>query len=133
MLNENKIKMMTKMAIYEKNQGRQMLKNARYYKGDYIALSVLKSTIATTFAYIIVFLMYILCDVEKLVTDINSLDYAAMGKKMALYYVIMLVVFAVISGAVSAYKYDRSRSGMKKYFSRLNKLERFYNGQKNRK
>lgn len=49
---------------------------------------------------------------------------------MALYYVIMLVVFAVISGAVSAYKYDRSRSGMKKYFSRLNKLERFYNGQK---
>ena len=31
MLNENKIKMMTKMAIYEKNQGRQMLKNARYY------------------------------------------------------------------------------------------------------
>ena len=109
------------------------LKNARYYKGDYIALSVLKSTIATTFAYIIVFLMYILCDVEKLVADINSLDYAAMGKKMALYYVIMLVVFAVISGAVSAYKYDRSRSGMKKYFSRLNKLERFYNGQKNRK
>ena len=109
------------------------LKNARYYKGDYIALSVLKSTIATTFAYIIVFLMYILCDVEKLVADINSLDYAAMGKKMALYYVIMLVVFAVISGAVSAYKYDHSRSGMKKYFSRLNKLERFYNGQKNRK
>ena len=129
MLNENKIKMMAKMAIYEKNQGRQMLKNARYYKGDYIALSVLKSTIATTFAYIIVFLMYILCDVE----NINSLDYAAMGKKMALYYVIMLVVFAVISGAVSAYKYDHSRSGMKKYFSRLNKLERFYNGQKNRK
>lgn len=43
-----------------------MLKNARYYKGDYIALSVLKSTIATTFAYIIVFLMYILCDVENL-------------------------------------------------------------------
>ena len=73
---------MTKMAIYEKNQGRQMLKNARYQKGD---------------------------------------------------YVIMLVVFAVISGAVSAYKYDHSRSGMKKYFSRLNKLERFYNGQKNRK
>ena len=109
------------------------LKNARYYKGDYIALSVLKSTIATTFAYIIVFLMYILCDVEKLVADINSLDYAAMGKKMALYYVIMLVVFAVIFGAVSAYKYDHSRSGMKKYFSRLNKLERFYNGQKNRK
>lgn len=67
--------------------------------------------------------MYILCDVEKLVADINSLDYAAMGKKMALYYVIMLVVFAVISGAVSAYKYDHSRSGMKKYFQDLTNLK----------
>lgn len=33
MLNENKIKMMTKMAIYEKNEGRQMIKNSRYFKG----------------------------------------------------------------------------------------------------
>lgn len=133
MLNENKVKMMTKMAIYEKSQGRRMLKNARYYKGDYIALSVLKSTIATTFAYIIIVLMYVLCDIEQLVSDINTLDYAVIGRRLAVYYIIMLVLFAVISGAVSAYRYNHSRSGLKKYFSRLNKLERFYNGQKNRK
>ncbi len=78
-------------------------------KGDYIALSVLKSTIATTFAYIIVFLMYILCDVEKLVMNINSLDYAAMGKEDGFILCnYACCVPAVISGAVSAYKYDRS-------------------------
>jgi hypothetical protein len=133
LLNENKVKMMTKMAIYEKSQGRRMLKNARYYKSDYIALSVLKSTIATTFAYIIIVLMYVLCDIEQLVSEINTLDYAVIGRKLGLYYIAMLVLFAVISGAVSAYQYNHSRSGLKKYFSRLNKLERFYNGQKNRK
>ena len=53
MLNENKIKMMTKMAIYEKNEGRQMIKNSRYFKGDYVAFGVLRTLIATTFAYII--------------------------------------------------------------------------------
>ena len=52
MLNENKIKMMTKMAIYEKNEGRQMIKNSRYFKGDYVAFGVLRTLIATTFAYI---------------------------------------------------------------------------------
>ena len=30
-------------------------------------------------------------------------------------------------------QYERSRKGLKKYFSRLNKLERFYNSQKKRK
>ena len=37
LLNENKVKMMTKMAIYEKNEGRRMLRTARYFKGDYVA------------------------------------------------------------------------------------------------
>ena len=43
MLNENKVKMMTKMAIYEKNEGKRMLKMSRYYKGDFVTLGVLKS------------------------------------------------------------------------------------------
>ena len=34
LLNENKIKMMTKMAIYEKNEGKSMLKTAKYFKGE---------------------------------------------------------------------------------------------------
>ena len=57
MLNENKVKMMTKMAIYEKNEGKKMLHNARYYKGDYVALAALKSTITTTLAFIIIVIM----------------------------------------------------------------------------
>ncbi len=133
MLNENKIKMMTKMAIYEKNQGRRMIKTAKYYKGDYVALGVLKGTIATTIAYIIVLMMVIICNVEKIVANINSIDYLQIGKTAVLYYVIALIVFSVISGIVCAYQYEKSRGGLKTYFSRLNKLERFYNKQRSRK
>lgn len=133
MLNENKIKMMTKMAIYEKNQGRRMIKTAKYYKGDYVALGVLKGTIATTIAYIIVLMMAIICNVEKIVANIDSIDYLQIGKTAVMYYVIALVVFSVISGIVCAYQYEKSRGGLKTYFSRLNKLERFYNKQRSRK
>lgn len=124
---------MTKMAIYEKNDGRRMLKTAKYYKGDYVALGVLKGTIATTIAYLIVVLMVIIGNIEKIVEDIGNIDYLQIGKKAAIYYVLMLVVFSVVSGLVCAYQYERSRSGLKTYFSRLNKLERFYNKQRNRK
>ena len=102
-LNENKVKMMTKMAIYEKNEGRKMLRTAKYFKGDFIAFGILKTLITTTFAF------------------------------MAIYYIGMLVIFTVIAAVVYNVQYERSRKGLKKYFSRLNKLERFYNGQKNRK
>lgn len=133
MLNENKVKMMTKMAIYEKNEGKKMLRTAKYYKGDYVSLAVLKSTIATTFAFIIVALMVVLCNTESIIRQINSMDYAALGKKIVVYYVLALIVYAVISGIYSAYQYDKTRSGIKKYVMRLNKLERFYNLQRKKK
>ena len=132
-LNENKVKMMTKMAIYEKNEGKKMLRTAKFFKGDYVSLAVLKSTIATTFAFIIVALMVVLCNTESIIRQINSMDYAALGKKIIVYYVLALIVYAVISGIYSAYQYDKTRSGIKKYVMRLNKLERFYNLQRKKK
>ena len=123
-LNENKVKMMTKMAIYEKNEGRKMLRTAKYFKGDFIAFGILKTLITTTFAFMIVAIMYVLCNAEGLVENINSMDYLAFGRRVAIYY-IAAVVYNV--------QYERSRKGLKKYFSRLNKLERFYNSQKKRK
>ena len=111
MLNENKIKMMTKMAIYEKNEGKSMLKTAKYFKGDYIAFGILKTVIATTFAGIILLTMYFLCNAEGLIQQINNLDYVGLAKKISLYYVLMLIVFCVISGIVYYYRYEHTRKG----------------------
>lgn len=130
LLNENKIKMMTKMAIYEKNEGKSMLKTAKYFKGDYIAFGILKTVIATTFAGIILLAMYFLSNAEGMIKEINNLDYVGMARKIGLYYVLMLIVFSIIAGFVYYFRYERTRKGLKRYFSRLNKLERFYTGQK---
>lgn len=119
LLNENKIKMMTKMAIYEKNEGKSMLKTAKYFKGDYIAFGVLKTVIATTFAGVILLAMYFLCNAEGMIRDINNLDYIGLAKKFALYYVIMLIVFCVIAGFVYYFRYENTRKGIKRYFQGL--------------
>mgnify|MGYP001063331535 FL=1 len=129
MLNENKVKMMTKMAIYEKNEGKRMLKMSRYYKGDFVTLGILKSIIASTLAFAVMAIFFALCNMEKIVSEVNTMDYTMIAKKIGAYYIIFLVVFSIIAGIVNAYQYDKSRAGLKKYLSRLNKLERFYNNQ----
>lgn len=133
MLNENKIKMMTKMAIYEKNEGKTMLKTAKYYKGDYVSLGVLKTVISVTVAFVVIIILLALCQADSLVDNVNGLDYASMGKSIAGYYVGMTIIFGIISGIVYSSKYENSRKDIKKFFSRLNKLERFYNSQKKKK
>lgn len=130
MLNENKVKMMTKMAIYEKNEGRRMLKTARYFKSDYIAFGILKTLITTSIAYIIMLIMYVLYNMESVIKDINKIDYTEVGTNLIIGYVAMIAVFSAIAFVVYGKQYDNSRNGLKRYFSRLNKLERFYNGHK---
>ncbi len=133
MLNENKIKMMTKMAIYEKNEGKSMLKTAKYFKSDFVTLGILKTVIASMLAYIVIVILYILCNIEYLAANINSIDYASLGLSMLGYYLAFIVVFAVIAGIVYSVRYESTRNEMKKYFSRLNKLEKYYANQRRKK
>ena len=130
LLNENKVKMMTKMAIYEKNEGKKMLKTAKYYKSDYVGLGLLKTVVATTIAFLLVLVLMVACDSDTLIANANKLDYASLGKTIAIYYCITLLVFIVIAVFVYSRQYTKSRNGLKKYFARLNKLEHFYNSKK---
>ena len=46
MLNEEKIKIMNKLAMYEQGEGKKYLPVSRYYRSDYIGLSLLRLGIA---------------------------------------------------------------------------------------
>ena len=49
MLNEDKVRYMTELAIFEKNKGREMFSINRYFKGDYISGQLFRSFFAYTF------------------------------------------------------------------------------------
>ena len=42
MLNEEKIKIMNKLAMYEQGEGKKYLPVSRYYRSDYIGLAMIK-------------------------------------------------------------------------------------------
>ncbi|MGN0316325.1 MAG: hypothetical protein ACI4E1_00135 [Lachnospira sp.] len=130
MLNENKVKMMTKMAIYEKNKGKRMIKTAKYFKGDYITFGVLKTLITTTIAFIIIIGLYVLCDAEGMVKAVSRMGYADFATTVAFVYVFFMIIMTCIAILVYRAEFVNTREGLKRYFSRLNKLERFYNRQK---
>lgn len=132
MLNENKVKMMTKMAIYEKNEGRTMLKTAKYFKSDYVTMGVLGMIVWSTIAFVVMIAMMALCNMQWITKNINDLSYYNVGSKFIIWYLIFVVFFSTIGGVVYAHRYDASRKEIKKYFSRLSKLEHYY-GMKNKK
>lgn len=126
MLNEERIKLMTKMACYEANEGKKNVAIGSYFRGDYIGLQVIKSVISATIAFVIIFAMYIFYDFEVFMADIYKMDLLAFGKSVIIDYLIFMVIYALISYGVYTYRYAKARKSLKVYYNNLKKLAYLY-------
>lgn len=126
MLNEQRIIMMTRMAAYESGEGKKNGAIGSYFRGDYIGLQVLKSVCYATISYFLICGMYVLYYFDTIMDGIYEIDLWGLARKAALSYIIMIVVYAVISYIVYSYKYGRAKRKQRAYVGRLRQLSRIY-------
>lgn len=126
MLNEEKIKLMTRMAAYEENEGKRSMQIGNYFRSDYIGLQVMKSVISATIAFAIVIAMYIFYDFESVMKEIYQVDLLATGKQILIAYVMFVGIYAVITYMIYAYRYTKAKKSLKKYYTHLTELSGFY-------
>jgi hypothetical protein len=132
MLNEERIKLMTKMASYEANEGKKNVAIGNYFRGDYIGLQVIKSVINATVAFVIMFAMFIFYDFEVFMEDIYKMDLLKFGKSVIIAYLIFTAVYAIISYGVYTYRYTKARRSLKIYYNNLKKLAYLYDRENKR-
>ena len=126
MLNEERIKLMTKMAAYEANEGKRNVAVSSYFRGDYIGLQVIKSIISATIAFLIVFAMFVFYDFEVFMADIYKMDLLSFGRTVLFAYLIFVAAYALISYMISTYRYAKARKSLKMYYNNLKKLAYLY-------
>ena len=77
MVREENVKLMSRIAIYERNKGREEIAISSFYKGDYVRLHSLKAVVSATIAFALVFAMGIF----------YKMDYIKAGlQKNRIYY-----------------------------------------------
>lgn len=122
MLNEDKIRIMSRCAMYEKGQGKEDLAVNRYFQGDYIRLNTLKTLIGVTIGFLLCFGMYLVIRAEYYMENIFDMDLMAFVRNTLVYYVIVLVVFAVISIVFYGWKYADTQRRVRWYYQDLKTL-----------
>ena len=127
MLNEERIILMTKMASYEENEGKKNMAIGKYFRGDYIAIQVMKSVLCATIAYVICFALYIFYDFETFMQDNYKIDMVSFAKNTLLYYVVVVVAYGAISYGICSYRYAKAKKSLKCYYNNLKKLNSLYN------
>ena len=89
MLDQKKIRLMTKMAIYEKNYGKEDIKISGYYKKDYTSLNTWATLIWITFGYLLVAALVFLCGADALLENLNFVKLLIIVAKVLSALVVM--------------------------------------------
>ena len=126
MLNEVKIKLMTRVAIYEKTEERNGLLMSKYFKEDYVKFGCLRTLVLVTICYWMIVGIYVATNFDKLLTDINNMDYFKLMSIMLSGYVGVAAVFYVYSFIVFSFRYYHARPGIVEYNKNLKKIIKLY-------
>lgn len=126
MLNEDKIKLMTGIAMFEKRERKAIFPANRYFRSDYISSRMLRSFFSYTLCYILCVLVWGLYSIEKLLNAVNLDELILMAKTAALFYIAGLIVYLIITFFVYRKRYEYARRGMKVYVAKLKRLEKRY-------
>lgn len=129
MLNEEKIRWMTKASIYEKRQGRIDLGRNEYFMGDYVRLHLLKNGISLTIAYILLAGLYAVYKIEEIFDMAANMQLGLLLKEMLLLYIILLVIYTGIGIVYYSWQYQSSLKQVKKYYRILRHIDQC--GEKN--
>lgn len=126
MLNEERVILMTRLASYEANEGKDNVATGSYFRSDYIRMQTIKSILSATITFFIALAMIVLMDFETFMGDIYQTDLFEYGKKVLFWYLGFVGVYGVISYIVYSVRYRRARKSLKIYFNNLKKLSAMY-------
>ena len=131
MLNEERVKHMVKLALYETKHGNEELKTSSYYKKDYISYNVLRSVLFAVIAYILIAALLGITFIGVLIEDFKLSIIVIMGIVAVLLLVALLLTYIKTTKQLYKKKHARAYHRVKKFKQELEELEKLYEKEDN--
>ena len=122
MLNEERVKVMTKLAIYESTKGKKQLNISKYY----VRYNMFKTIVTSTIAFILLVGIIGLWKAEELLMVLNSSDLIQLAIRLGIVYVVFVVIYAVIAYIVYSIRYEKMKPDVIVFNHNLKKLKELY-------
>lgn len=126
MLNEEKVKMMNRLAMYEQGEGKKYLPVSKYYRTDYIGLALIKNFFLVTIGYGLALVGLAAYFGEYLMENIHKMNLVRMGIYILVGYAGVLLLYSLVTYIQYSVKYHRAKKSVKRYYEELTRLEKIY-------
>ena len=126
MLDKRKIRLKTKMAIYEKKYGEEDIKISGYYKKDYSSLNTWITLIWVSAGYLLAAALLVLCGADAILEGLTFLKLLVLIAIAAGAYFALLIIYGIGSGKFYRRKHTQAKQRVKKYYRDMSRLEKIY-------
>ena len=126
MINESKVRLMTKAAMTKQKEERGAFRANRYDGPDYVTIKTIKGIIGVSFCYILILVLWALGRSEELLTQYTIESLITMAKGFVILYLFILVVTAAICVLVYTAQYWELKRKLRGYRSSIRKLNKMY-------
>lgn len=119
MVNEERVKQLYKIAIYEQNEEKKHRETGLYYRSDYIGKEIVKSFFSGSIAYVIIAALWVISNLDLVMHQINTLEIIQTVISMLIIYAVFLVVYLFATAVVYYLRYKNSKKKLDDYVADL--------------
>lgn len=128
MVDERKVRLMTRLARYEQKEGRDALRIQKYYRSDYLGLALLRNFFMASIGYGLLVLLIVGYYSDYLMDYIYKMDLQLVVTVLIVGYVAVLAVYSAVTYVVYSVRYARAKKSVKSYYLKLGELEKLAQG-----
>ena len=130
MLDERKVKLMTKLALYEETQGKEDFKISSYYRKDYASLRVIYAFLSVSVGYVCLVGVLLVAGVENIMGNLSNGLIIFLFLIILAGYVGVVIVYCGIASHIYNEKHKKARKRVKRYNHNLIQLLKMYEKEK---
>ena len=129
MLNEDKVKLMSKMAMFESVEGRKAMEIDKYSKRDYVFLQVIKAWVLSTIGFGMVFLLTLFLCVDAVSVVLTAVSLTFVVAAVAVLYIICIILSWIFTKRKAVRDYEMAKGAMVKYRKYVKRLGDMYDSE----
>lgn len=126
MINETKVKWMTKAAMVKQKDEKNTFIASHFYGDDYVSFQTIKAVIGVTVCFVLLLGLWALENLEELLTMYSVESLFTMAEGLLVIYVVVVLLTLLISILVYTSRFWKAKESYKEYQASLKKLQHIY-------
>ncbi len=126
MLREDKLRMMTDLAMFEKKHGAEIRETSDFFRSDYVGRHLLRGFFRYSVSFLLIFGLFVIYNLDRYLSSLSLNLLTTRITVTAGIYLVGLTAYLGVLTALRTAEYDDSMGVRKTYESKLRMMARRY-------